>query len=130
MSNFKQFLETKRREAASAYVVGDASNVIAISAKSGPATFFDPGGKLTSGANEINEANEKGASHFGPKSRTTLEILESGESGDLGYWVGYQDAEMDIEGKLQHMKLRITEVFKRVGGEWHMVHRHADMAKE
>lgn len=130
MSNFKEFLETTRREAASAYVVGDASKVVEISAKTGPATFFDPRGGLTSGAEAISDVNKKGAAHFGKKSTTRLEILDSGESGDLAYWVGYQHADMEMEGKMQPMKLRITEVFKLVGGKWTMIHRHASSAEK
>jgi hypothetical protein len=65
MSDFKPFLETTRRAAAAAFVRGDASGVITLSADSGTATFFDPSGKLTKGPDAINEANTKGAAHFG-----------------------------------------------------------------
>ena len=130
MSDFKTFLEKTRRAAASAFVRGDASKVNALSTESGTATFFDPGGRLTKGASAISEANTKGAAHFGAGSTTTLEFLDEGSSGDLAFWTGYQHADVEIEGKSQHMTLRITEVFRRVDGEWKMVHRHASKAAD
>lgn len=130
MSDFKTFLETTRRAAASAFVRGDASEVIALSADRGPATFFDPSGKLTQGATAINAANEKGAAQFGAGSTTELELIDEAAAGDLAFWTGYQRADVEIDGKTQHLTLRITEVYRRVDGAWKMIHRHASKAAE
>jgi ketosteroid isomerase-like protein len=127
-NDFDRFLEQTRRPAASAFVQGDASGVVAISAREGQATFFDPGGSLTEGAEAINQANLKGAKQFGSQSTTQLDIRDQGASGDLAFWTGYQDAQMDVDGKIQAMKLRVTEVFRKIDGEWRMVHRHASRA--
>jgi len=130
MSDFEAFLDGKRREAASAYARVDASKVLALSTTIGTATFFDPGGRVTSGATAVNAANERGAAHFGANGTTELDVLDSGAEGDLAFWTGYQIADVEIDGKAMHMKLRITEVFRRAGDEWKMVHRHASKAAD
>jgi len=33
---------------------------------------------------------------------------------------------MGTRGEPVSMKLRVTEAFRRVGGKWQLVHRHAD----
>ena len=130
MSDFKGFLDGPRREAASAYVRGDASKVVALSATKSMATFFDPGGHVTKGAAAVDEANERGAAQFGANGKTELDVLDSGADGDLAFWTGLQIADVELAGKIQHMKLRITEVFRREDGVWKMVHRHASKAAD
>lgn len=128
-TNFDQFLEQTRRPAASAFVRGDASKVVALSAHQGQATFFDPSGGFTEGAEAIIDANQQSVAYFGPRSSTELDIKDHGESGDLAFWTGFQDAKMDMDGKIRPMKLRVTEVFRREDGEWRMIHRHASKAE-
>lgn len=127
---FEEFLE-KRREAALAYVKGDARAVIDLSASSGAATFFDPGGDIVEGAEAVQKSYREGAQMFGPESVTELEIHDYDASGDFGFWAGLQRATVAIKGRAEpaDMTLRVSEVFHRQEGEWRMVHRHASVAK-
>ena len=128
--DFKTFFETTRRPAASAFAAGDSAPVVRLSAQGGQATFFDPRGGFTEGAEAINRANHEGASQFGPNGTTELQVKDLGESGDLAFWTGLQTADLDVGGKPQSMRLRVTEIFRREDGGWKMIHRHADPLAE
>lgn len=128
--DFTTFLETVRRPAAEAFVAGDAGPVERLSAPAGQATFFDPGGGFTEGAEAINRANREGATQFGPNGTTELQVKDLGESGDLAFWTGFQKADLEAGGKPQSMRLRVTEVFRCEDGGWKMIHRHASAASD
>lgn len=125
---FSDFM--RRREAISTdYINGSADSLLGISTTNDPATFFPPSGARIQSASLINAANEKGALAFGKGSTGCFEILQSSSSSDLGFWTGVQRAEVVMHGKNEpvSMQLRTTEVFRRDGEEWKLVHRHADM---
>lgn len=128
--DFKTFFEAARRPAASAFAAGDGAPVVRLSAQGGQATFFDPGGGFTEGAEAINRANREGASHFGPSGTTELQVKDLAESGDLAFWTGFQTADLDVGGKRQLMRLRVTETYRREADGWKMIHRHASMASD
>ena len=126
---FDRFMQT-REATAQAFVRGDPGPVRALSATEGQATFFDPGGGLTEGAEAINQANDKGSRRFGAGGTTHLDVRHKAESDGLAFWSGYQIAEVEMDGKRVPMNIRVTEVFRRDGDAWKMIHRHASMAKE
>jgi ketosteroid isomerase-like protein len=134
MSNehdFKRFM-TQREEAAGAYVDGDAVPLGRISARVSPATFFGPMGGYRQGAEEVSSTYARDAKSFEPGAENHFEILQSGASDDLAYWVGFQRATAHIKGNPNPVpfNLRVTELFRREGGEWKLVHRHADPLAE
>ena len=128
--DFKQFLEA-RKTAALGYVNGDYGPLSEIVAESSPASFFSPMGDVTEGAAGVAARYEKDANAFDKGSTSELAMLHYGSSGDLGYWVGYQVADVRMKGKPDPtpMKIRVTEIFRKEGGAWKMIHRHADMPK-
>jgi ketosteroid isomerase-like protein len=71
---------------------------------------------------------ERDAAAFAPDGDSALEILDMGASGDLAFWVGYQRVTARLGGSPEPnpMSLRVSEVFRREGDEWKLVHRHAD----
>ena len=114
-------------DAARAYVVGDAGPVLNITARSGLATFFPPMGGFQVGAEAIRWRYERDAANFAPGAQNQLEILHMAAGEDIAYWVGFQRATVHMrDGSRVPFNLRIIEIFRREGGEWKMVHRHAD----
>jgi len=129
-TNFDDFLR-QREAAARAYVQGDSDPVDRISDGAGTATFFGPDGGVIKGGPAMRKSFKEGASHFLPASTSELEILDSGDDGDLGFWTGIQHATVRVKGKDEPVpyELRITEIFRREHGAWKLVHRHADPMK-
>jgi ketosteroid isomerase-like protein len=101
-------------------------------AKSGTASFFPPNGGSERGAREVSARYDRDARSFGKGGETHLEVLQSASAGDVGFWAGFQSAQVKMgDGSAPvMMKLRITELFRRIDGEWKMVHRHADPMAE
>lgn len=128
MSDFDSFM-ARRKQAALDYVQGKPEAVDALAAREGPATFFGPDGKVTKGADGVRESYAKGSKAFGPHGESELEVLQMAADGDVGYWTGIQHAKVEMGGKATPMDLRVTELFRKEGDDWKLVHRHADLLK-
>lgn len=126
LRDFKLFME-ERNHASAAFVNGDIAPLAAISTSHSPATFFAPHGGVVEGADQVNEANNQGAKAF-ESGQTTFTVLHMAASGDVAFWTGLQHAKVKFAGKPDEvtMALRVTEAFRREGGRWLLVHRHAD----
>ena len=131
MTSFDTFL-TERERASTAFVDGDAGPLLALSVDTDPATIYPPTGALVAGATAVNTGNTAGAATFVPRAENRFEILHAGCDGDLGYWTGLQRSKVRLKDKPEAvtMNLRITELFRRVDGEWKLFHRHADPLQE
>lgn len=127
--DFHVFIQ-KRKEAARAYVNGDAGPLEEIAARDFQASFFHPRGAVVEGAEQVLARYVEDAASFSTGSESDLEIIHMGHDGKIGYWVGYQNATARLKGQPQPvpMRLRVTEIFRRADGQWQLVHRHADMA--
>lgn len=125
MQTFNDFMKT-RDSAASAFSRGQPDEVLALTTSKEPATFFGPYGQTMQGPDVVRKYYEGVRDQFGTGGKGHLEILHSGESGDLAYWCGFQKAAIELEGKLVQTDLRVTELFRRENGDWKLVHRHAD----
>lgn len=131
MISFDTFL-TARERASTAFVEGDAGPLLAVSVDADPATIYPPSGAVVEGVQAVNAGNSAGAATFGPEAENRFDILHSGSDGDLGYWTGVQRSIIVLKDKPETvaMNLRITELFRRVDGEWKLFHRHADMLQQ
>jgi hypothetical protein len=55
------------------------------------------------------------------------EDVVSFESGDLAYTVGFERGEVSVDANAPTMMtIRVTHIYRRIDGEWYLVHRHAD----
>jgi len=131
MTDFDAFLEI-RRQAAQAYVNGQAGPVDRLAATACPASFFPPRGGHEEGADHVADVYARDAAAFAEGGETTLEILHSDSVGDLAYWTGLQHAKVRFNGHDEpvEMHLRITELFRHEDGAWRLIHRHADPLTE
>jgi len=131
MTSFTTFLATRER-ASTAFVGGDAGPLLAVSVDTDPATIYPPSGAVVVGADAVNAGNTAGAGTFAPGAENRFDILHSGSDGDLGYWTGVQRSTVVLKDKPEPvtMNLRVTELFRRVDGEWKLFHRHADPLQE
>ena len=55
------------------------------------------------------------------------EDIVSFESGDLAYTVGFERGEVVVDGGTPApLTIRVTHIYRRIDGEWYLIHRHAD----
>jgi hypothetical protein len=126
LHDFEQFMK-RREDAARAFVRGDAVPLGRIVARVSPATFFGPQGGYEQGPDHVHSIYERDAARF-TSGDTSFEILHVAASDGIAYWVGFQRAMARLDGSTEPIpfNLRVTEVFRREGDEWKLVHRHAN----
>jgi len=126
LHDFEKFL-AQREDASRAWVNGDAKLLKRISTDESPATFLGPKGGLEEGARHVSSVYEQDAGRF-ESGETTFEVVHMEASGGLAFFTGIQHAKVVMKGEqtAQPMSLRVTEVFRREGPDWKLVHRHAD----
>lgn len=131
LQDFERFMQ-QREAAARAYVNGDPAPLAELSARTGDATFFSPSGSVISGASTVSKRYAEDAKGFATGSDTHFEILQMAASDGIAYWTGYQRAMAKLRGKDEPVPfdLRVTEIYRREGDGWKMVHRHADAVSE
>jgi hypothetical protein len=90
-------------------------------------TVFGGFGGSERGWNEVGPRLDWAASNFASGSYER-EILSAVEGSDLAYIVSIETNRVRETGKAQEdlLVLRVTQIFRREGAEWRLVHRHAD----
>jgi ketosteroid isomerase-like protein len=89
-------------------------------------TLFGAWGPIEKGCRKLTETFRWVASRF-KGGQLVPENTVAFASGDLAYTVGSERGEVVVDGGApQTMVIRVTHVYRRFGGEWRLVHRHAD----
>ncbi len=116
----------RQRAAEQAIHNGDVEPRLALWSRQDPVTLY--GAKLCgSGWADLEPKFREVASWFADSVAYNFEVVAAGASGDLAYTVGYEHNDVSVEGQPMRYTLRVTHVYRRENGHWHIVHRHADV---
>jgi ketosteroid isomerase-like protein len=112
--------------ALSAIKSGDPGPYIDCFADREDVTLFGAWGPVEQGPRALEETFRWVASRFSGGD-ATVENLVVASSGDLAYTVGFERGTARVDdGPEIDMTIRVTHIYRRVGAEWKLVHRHAD----
>ena len=76
---------------------------------------------------EIEQIFQRLGAAFSNCQSYDIEVIAAAASDDLAYTVAFEHTTTSVHGRLPAAYvLRVTTVFHREGGEWKVVHRHAD----
>jgi ketosteroid isomerase-like protein len=91
-------------------------------------TLAPPFGPPTHGWEEVAASMERGASNFTDGENVGFEIVESYVTTELAHVLRVERAKAKVGGseEVAPMALRVTMVLRPEGGEWKVMHRHAD----
>jgi ketosteroid isomerase-like protein len=109
---------------------GDAAPRGAIWSHNDPVTLFGAAFQ-GSGWAKLSATFGLLASRFSNCTSWEYEVIAAGASGDLAYIVGIEHTTASVGGAAaQAYSLRVSTILRLEGGEWKVVHRHADPAPD
>ena len=115
------------REAASAYIGGDIWRYFELMQHADDFTLMDPFGGDTSRESGATDERVAALEAIFRGGECELDVVQTYASGNLAVLVVVERQRGDVGGyPTQDWSLRATIVFRREGGAWHLVHRHAD----
>lgn len=130
MAEVETFLDStmpRLTAAETAFHNGDAAPRAAIWSHNDPVTLFGAAGQGESGWAKLSATFDRVASRFSNCTSWLYEVIAAGASGDLAYIVGIEHTTASVGGAApEPYSLRVTTILRREGGEWKVVHRHAD----
>jgi ketosteroid isomerase-like protein len=127
-SDFRAFL-AQWEHAQSRFINGDPTSWKRNASHEEDVTIFGAFGGSEKGWKEVGPRNDWASSQFKESGAAQrIDYLNTGTSGDLAFTVAIERQQAQIQGqdKPTARTLRVTQVFRREGGVWKLLHRHAD----
>ncbi|GHB79656.1 hypothetical protein GCM10010347_57690 [Streptomyces cirratus] len=122
---FLEWARTRLRDAESAVHNGDAGPRFALWSRREPVSVM--GAWMSAvGYEQISELFHRLADSFSDCTAYAYEIVAADVVGDMAYTTGYERTRVSVNGEPRRYVLRVTQVYRREGGEWKVCHRHAD----
>jgi ketosteroid isomerase-like protein len=120
-------LVRRTEEANKALVRGDIDEYIALTRHSKDYTLMNPFGGTPNRGFEDTPERRAGMKKFFKSGTLDQEVVATWDSGDLAVLVTIEHVRAEV-GELpeQDWSLRVTQIFRRDGSGWQLVHRHAD----
>ncbi len=118
----------EQQDAATAPMLnGDPRSYIDSWAVSDDVTVFGAWGPIEKGHKRVTETLAWVGSRFTGADAVDVEHTVIAYGGDLAYTVGFEQSHVSVDsGPLRDMVIRVTHIYRRIDGDWKLVHRHAD----
>ena len=78
------------------------------------------------GQQELDELFDALGESFSDCRSYEFELQAYDVVGDMAYSAGLEHISASVDGEARDYTLRATQVYRREGGEWKVVHRHGD----
>ena len=115
--------------ALTAMLNGDPGPTIDSWADSDDITLFGAWGPIEKGHKPVTGTMRWVASRFTGAAAVDLEHTIIASSGDLAYTVGFERSHVSVDGAPpRDTVIRVTHIYRRIDGDWKLMHRHADIA--
>jgi len=128
MSERDDFLAWVRSELTEAEIAvhgGDAGPRRSIWSRQEPVTVFGAW-KNAIGRAEVDHLFSDLERAFSEFTSYDLDLVAADAIGDMAYTVAYENTRTTVNGEPRSYTLRATQIYRREGGEWRVVHRHGD----
>lgn len=119
--------------AQSRFVTGDPTLWKQNASQRDDVTILGAFGGYEKGWNEVGPRYDWASSQYKDSgAKMKVEYLNTGVSGDLGFTVAIErQEEVRLAGQNPTQRaLRVTQIFRKEGGAWKLMHRHADPLME
>jgi ketosteroid isomerase-like protein len=113
--------------AEAAVIVGDPEPYKALWSRGEDVSLFGAFGPCKKGWPQLEKTFNWVASRY-REGVVTNEYEVVYEGADLAYTVGYEIDDVVLDGAPTRLRLRVTQIYRREDGQWHLVHRHGDFA--
>jgi ketosteroid isomerase-like protein len=106
---------------------GNPDPIIDSWAASDEITLFGAAGPIEKGHKPVTDTMRWVGSRFTGADAVDVEHTVVASSGDLAYTVGFERGHVSVDGgPPRDMAVRVTQIYRRIDGEWKLMHRHAD----
>lgn len=106
---------------------GDAAALADIWSHGASVTTMHPIGGREVGWDAVKSSFEKVAELASGGKVDLIDQLISVD-GDVAYEVGVERGQLDLAGQQVAIEQRVTNIYRREGGAWKMVHHHTDVS--
>jgi ketosteroid isomerase-like protein len=120
---FLAWVNSRVREAEIAVHDGDAGPRREIWSRQEPVTVLGAL-KSATGRAEVDELFATLEQTFSGCDSFRFDVVAAEVNGDMAYTVGYEHTQAVVNGEPRTYMLRATQIYRREGGEWKVVHRH------
>ena len=127
--DFLFWVTTTLREAEVALHDGDASPRRALWSRSEPVSVWGAW-RNAHGQDQVDELFTTLAASFSDCVSFELEVTSYDVVGDMAFTVGLEHTSASVSGEPRTYTLRVTQVYRREGGDWKVAHRHADTVRD